>query len=133
MVFLRAVNIKITQANQLAVHFVKITAGVVIKKQFGKRINIQRFLAFRLFAEAVRAAAVGGSGRSVNHLDFSVHGKMHQVFGVFKVVLHHVLAVVFHRVAACALVENNVNFFMGKFACFQRFGKINLVHVIHNL
>ena len=110
VVFLRTVNVKVTQANKLAAGFAKITAGIVIKEQFGKRINVQCFLAFRFFGKAVRAAAVGRSGRSVNHLDFSVCCKVHKVFGIFKVVLHHVFAVIFHGIAACALVENNVNF-----------------------
>ena len=133
VVFLRSVNVKVTQTNNLAAGFAKITAGIVIKEQFGKCINIQRFLAFRFFGKAVRTAAVGRSGRSVNHLNFPVCCKMHQVFGIFKVVLHHVFAVIFHSIAACALVENNVNFFMAEFACFQCFGKINFIHIIQSL
>ena len=133
VVFLRAVNVKVTQANKLAAGFAKITAGIVIKEKFGERVNVQRFLALRFFGKAMRTAAVGRSGRSINHLDFPVCCKVHQVFGIFKVVLHHVFAVVFHGVAACALVENNVNFFMVEFACFQCFGKINFIHIIQSL
>ena len=47
VVFLRAVNVKVTQANKLAAGFAKITAGIVIKEKFGERVNVQRFLALR--------------------------------------------------------------------------------------
>ena len=77
VVFLRAVNVKVTQANKLAAGFAKITAGIVIKEKFGERINIQRFFALRFFGKTVSAAAVGRSRRSVNHLNFPVCCKMH--------------------------------------------------------
>ncbi len=58
------------------------------------------------------SAAVSGSRGNIHKLDFPVRDKIEQFFCVFKVIFHHIFAVVFHGMRAGSFVENHVNLFM---------------------
>ena len=133
MIFLRTINVEITQADNLALCLRQQTAQIVIKEQLGESVNVQRLFTGRLLAEAVRTAAIGRSGGSVHHLNLSVEAEMQHVLRILKVVFHHIFAVIFHRVRASALVENNVDFFMIKFAGLQSIHEGIFIHIVLNL
>ena len=133
VVFLRTINVEIAQAYYLALGSGQQATQIIIKEKLGEGIHVQRFLAGGLFTEAMGATAIGGSGGSIHHLNFSIQAEMQHILGVLKIVFHHVFAVVFHGVGASALVENNVNFFMIEFACLQSIHKGIFIHVIMNL
>ena len=58
VVFLGSVDVEIPEARNLTFRLVKIAAGLVVKKEFGKSIDIKGLFTGRFFAESFLAAAI---------------------------------------------------------------------------
>ena len=78
------------------------------------------------------AAAVGRGGGRVEELDLPVRGKMEQRLRIFEVVVHHVFAIVLHRIGAGSLMEDHVDLLMIETARPDAFQEVPFIEIIHD-
>lgn len=130
VVFLRAVDVEVFEADDLALGFRHDLTDVAVEGELGESVGIQRVFAFVAFAEAVFTAAVGGGGGGVHHGDAVTQAEVQKRLGVFVVRAHHVVHVVDHGVGAGALMENNVDVSAVEAVALNGFEKIVLVLVV---
>ena len=93
MIFLRTINVKITQSHHLAFGFWQNEPDIIIKGKFGKTINIQRVLRFTFLYESFFSIAVNCGAGSIKKINFVFKAMVEQRFGIFVIVGHHVFAV----------------------------------------
>ena len=130
VVFLRAVDVEVFEADDLTLGFRHDLTDVAIKGELGEGVGIQRVFAFVAFAEAVFTAAVGGGGGGVHHGDAVTQAEVQKRLGIFVVRAHHVVHVVDHGVGAGAFMENNVDVSAVEAVTLDGFEKIVLVLVV---
>ena len=70
MIFLRTINVKITQSHHLAFGFWQNEPDIIIKGKFGKTINIQRVLRFTFLYESFFSIAVNCGAGSIKKINF---------------------------------------------------------------
>jgi len=109
VLFARAVHVEITETNHLRSQGFGVLTQHLIEQQLGIAVDIERTFAGWLFAETIFAIAIGGGAGGVNQRDFFDLAVFEQRERVLIVVVHHVLAVVFHRVRASALMQDGAD------------------------
>ena len=109
VMFLRAVDVEVLEADNLAVSFGHDLTDVAVEGEFRESVWIQCILALVALAEAVFAAAVRRSGRSVHERDAVLQAEMQQRLRIFVVRAHHEVDIVLHRVGAGTFMEDGVD------------------------
>ena len=109
VLLVRAVDVEIPKTHHLRARVLqlgaKLAAHHLVKQQFGVAVDIERRFKSRVFFEGGRAA-IGGCRRRVQKPRALRLRGVEELLGRLEVVLHHVLAVKFHGVAASAFVED---------------------------
>ena len=85
-----------------------IPAHALVKQQLGVAVHVERTFKLRVFSESIRAT-VGGCAGGIQQACAALLTGLKQTARQGVVVIHHVLAVRLHRVAASAFVENSLN------------------------
>lgn len=130
VVFLRAVDVEVSEADDLALGFRHDLTDVTVEGELGESVGIQRVFAFVAFAEAVFTAAVGRGGGGVHHGNAVTQAEVQKRLGIFVVRAHHVVHVVDHGVGAGAFMENNFDVSAAEVVVLDGFEKIVLVLVV---
>ena len=130
VIFLRPKDVEVPEAYDLALRQGHDAADEAVELQLGIGVGIESLLALRFFAEAVLAAAVGRCRRRVQEGNFALHAVAQQVLAAFVIVLHHVAAVVIHRIGAGSFMEYDVNIAAVKGIVGHLHVEIFIVHVI---
>jgi hypothetical protein len=108
----RAVDVEVAEARHLALHPLEVLAALaphaLVEQQLAVAVHVQRPLELRRLAEGV-GAAIDRGRRRVQQPRAALLAGLEQRAGHAVVVVHHVLAVLLHRVAAGALVEHGLD------------------------
>ena len=134
----RTINVEIAKTHHLhglagegTLEFLAAFAShALIEQQLGVAVDIERALECRVFAEGVRTAIGGCAGR-VKQARATFLASLVQLDRGGKVVVHHVLAVHFHGVAASTFVENGFDLAVGPFG--EGVVKQVGIHIVGNL
>ena len=138
VLFVPAIHVEIAKTHHLA-GFAQhraleictaFASHALVKQQLGVAVDVQRTLKRRFFTEGVRAA-IGGRAGGVQQPGTAPLTGVEQAAGQAVVVVHHVLAVVLHGVAAGALMENGLNLAIA--AVRKVLVKGARIHIIGNL
>ena len=133
MVFLGTEDIEIAEADNLALGQGHDAADEAVELELGIGIGIQRLFAGRVFAEAVLAAAISRSRRSIEEGNLALHAVAQEILAAFIVVLHHVAAVVVHRVRAGPFMEDDVDVAAVEGVVGHLFVEVGIVHIIKEI
>ena len=130
VIFLRPKDVEVPEAYDLALRQGHDAADEAVELQLGIGVGIESLLALRFFAEAVLAAAVGRRRRCIQEGNLALHAVAQQVLAAFVIVLHHVAAVVIHRIGAGSFMEYDVDIAAVKGIVGHLHVEIFIVHVI---
>ena len=133
VVLLRAVDVEVLEADDLAVGLRHDLAHVAVEGELREGVRIQGVLALVALAETVLAAAVRRSGRGVHERDAVLQAEVQQGLGVLVVRAHHEVDVVLHRVGAGALVEDGVDVRAVEVVILDALKEVVLVLVVDEL
>ena len=133
VVLLRAVDVEVLEADDLAVGLWHDLAHVAVEGELREGVRIQGVLALVTLAEAVLAAAVRRSGRGVHEGDAVLQAEVQQGLRVLVVRAHHEVDVVLHRVGAGALVEDGVDVRAVEVVILDALKEVVLVLVVDEL
>ncbi len=105
----RAVDVEVAQADDGALDLRHQAADIVVEDQLREAIDIQRTLVRGVDCEA-GARAIDSSRGGIDERHLALQREVQQLLGVGEVVVHHVVAIVFKRVGAGALMQDGANF-----------------------
>ena len=133
MMFLRAVDIEVFEAYDLALGIWHDLTDVAVEGQFGECVRIQRIFTFVAFPESMETASVGGGRGCIEEGNAMAHAEVQERFGVFIVRAHHEVHVVFHGVGACPFVEDYIDIGAVEVVVFDGFEEIIFVLIVQEL
>lgn len=133
VVLLRAVDVEVLEADDLAVGLWHDLAHVTVEGELREGVRIQGVLTRVALAEAVLAAAVRRGGRGVHEGDAVLQAEVQQGLRVLVVRAHHEVDVVLHRVGAGALVEDCVDVRAVEVVVLDALKEVVLVLVVNEL
>ena len=126
------VDVEVAQADHGAFELGHMAPDVVVEDQFGVAVDVERALIGGMFLE-FGAGSVDGSGGGIDQWNLVIESEVQQLFGVGKVVVHHVAPIIFEGVGTGALVEDGANLEVVEVTCFEGGTELALVHVIGKL
>lgn len=133
VVFLRTVDVEVFETDNLAVSFGHDLTHIAVEGKLRESVWIQGIFARIALTEAVFAAAVRRSGRSVHERDAVLQAKMKQRLRILVVRAHHEIDIVLHRVGAGAFMENGVDVRAVEVIVLNSLKEIILVLVVNEL
>lgn len=133
VVLLRAVDVEVLEADDLAVGLWHDLAHVAVEGELREGVRVQGVLTRVALAESVLAAAVRRGGRGVHEGDAVLQAEVQQGLRVLVVRTHHEVDVVLHRVGAGALVEDGVDVRAVEVVVLDALKEVVLVLVVDEL
>lgn len=133
VMLLRAVNVEVLEADDLAVCFRHDLAHIAVEGELREGIRIQGILTCIAFAEAMLAGAVRRSRAGIEERDAMLQAEVQQGFGVLVVHAHHEVDVVFHGIGAGAFMEDRVDIRAVEVVILDGLKEVILVLVVNEL
>ena len=130
VLFVRAVDIEVAQADHGSAQVIEVVANDLVKQELRVAVDVERTLKAAVFNEFGMRAVGCGRGR-IDEGNAKFLRPAVEVERVAVVVLHHVVAVLFHRVGAGALMEYGVR--TRRRAGTHAGDEVALVEVVRNL
>ncbi|MNS88269.1 hypothetical protein D3C72_1222370 [compost metagenome] len=129
VLFMRAVDVEVTQADDLATRNGQLPAHTLVEEELGVAVNVQWPLTFALFAK-VPPGAIHRRRRGIQQRHLQPLGSFEQVAAEAVVVVHHEAPVAFDGAGAGTLVQHSAD--LAELAAGKALKEVVLVEVVSN-